>query len=70
MYLVKINLTHFSKICRTTGLFTFYIKDILNYLGITNEKSLSINSYWTYKDMIEVVKNKIEILKKYEASIL
>ncbi len=67
--LVKINLTHFSKICRTTGLFTFYIKDILNYLGITNEKTLSINSYWTYKDMIEVVKNKIEILKKYEASL-
>ena len=67
--LIKINLTHFSKICRTTGLFTFYIKDILNFLGITNEKTLSNNSYWTFKDIIELIKNKIEILKIYEERV-
>ena len=67
--LIQINLNNFSKIYRTTGLFTFYIKDILNFLGITNEKTLSNHSYWTFKDVIEFIKTKIEILKKYETRV-
>ena len=67
--LVKINLNNFSKNYRTTGLFTFYIKDVLNFLGITNEKTLSNHSYWTFKDIIELIQSKIDILKKYKANV-
>ncbi len=34
----KIAPAHFSKICATTGLFIFLIKDALEYAGVINDK--------------------------------
>ena len=61
----KITPAYFSKICSTTGLFAFFIKDIFDFLGISDDKKIKPNSYWTYKGIIEVINKKIEKMKMY-----
>ena len=61
----KITPAYFSKICGTTGLFVFFIKDILDFLGISNDKKLQSNSYWTYKGVINVIDKKIAKIKTF-----
>ena len=64
-HIQKITPAYFSKICGTTGLFVFFIKDILDFLGISNDKKLQSNSYWTYKGVINVIDKKIAKIKSF-----
>ena len=59
----KIIPSYFSKICGTTGLFVFFIKDVLDFLGITNDKNNSNNSFACYSVIIDYLNEKINILK-------
>jgi hypothetical protein len=40
----KINPNFYSKICGTTGLIVFFIKDMIDYMGFTFEKKTPINN--------------------------
>ena len=69
-YLVKGNLNkivpnYFSSICGTTGLFVFIIKDILEFLGISQKIKKKENAFWTYSDIIEAINERINHLKNY-----
>lgn len=64
-HIQKITPAYFSKICGTTGLFVFFIKDILDYFGISNDKKTKPKAYWTYKDLIELLDKRIEVIRKY-----
>ena len=59
----KILPNYFSSVCGTTGLFAFIIKDILEFLGLTFKIKKKGNAYWTYSDIIEAIKEKINYLK-------
>ena len=59
----KIHPKYFSNLCGTTGLITFFIKDILDFLGISNESNIQINAYWTYDNIIKNLDNKINELE-------
>ena len=59
----KIHPKYFSNLCGTTGLITFFIKDILDFLGISNEPNIQINAYWTYDNIIKNLDNKINELE-------
>ena len=59
----KIYPKYFSNFCGTTGLITFFIKDILDFVGISNDENIQINAYWTYNEIIEDLDNKINYLK-------
>ena len=60
----KIYPNYYSKICGTTGLFTFLIKDILDFVGISNDQKVQNKAYWSYVKIIESIDNKIHYLKK------
>ena len=55
----KILPNYFSNICGTTGLFTFFIKDILDFVGISNDEKIQSKVYWTYTKIIDSIENKI-----------
>ena len=59
----KIYPKYFSNFCGTTGLITFFIKDVLDFVGISNNENIQINAYWTYNDIIEDLNHKIDYLK-------
>lgn len=61
----KIIPSYFTKTCGTTGLVVFFIKDILDYTGISNDKKFWESAYVTYKGMLNVIEENIETLKKY-----
>ena len=63
--LQKITPTYFSKIDNTTSLFAFFIKDVLDFIGIAYNKTFPGKTYWIYKGIIEVINDKIEKMKKY-----
>ena len=58
--LKKIYPSYYSKSCGTTGLFTFFIKDILDFVGISNDKKIQSKAYWTYTKIINSIENKIK----------
>ena len=60
----KIKPTHFEKICATTELFSFFICDVLDFIGISNDLNYQVNGYFIYLSIINDVNNKINILKK------
>ena len=62
----KINPTYFSKICGTTGLFVFFIKDILDFLGFSEDIKIKKYSYWSYSEIINLLDSKINTLNKYQ----
>ena len=62
----KINPTYFSRICGTTGLFVFFIKDILDFLGFSEDSKIKKYSYWSYSEIINTLDSKINILNKYQ----
>ena len=62
----KINPAHFSKICTTTGLFVFFIKDILDFLGFSSDQKIQKNSYWSYSEIINLIDTKINALNKLQ----
>ncbi len=43
----KINPNFYSKICGTTGLIVFFIKDMIDYMGFTFEKKTPISNVLT-----------------------
>ena len=59
----KIIPNYFSSLCGTTGLFVFIIKDILEFLGISQKIKHKENAYWTYTEIIEALNQKINYLK-------
>ena len=59
----KIYPQYFSKLCGTTGLITFFIKDILDFVGISNDENIQIKAYWTYANIIDNLNNKINHLE-------
>lgn len=61
----KINPAYYSKICGTTGLFVFFIKDILDFIGFSNDKNIQKNAYWSYSEIINLLDSKINNLNKY-----
>ena len=61
----KILPNYYSNICGTTGLFVFIIKDILEFLGISQKTKKINNAYWTYSDIIETINERINYLKNY-----
>lgn len=55
--------SYFNKVCSTTALITFYLKDILIFLGISMEKEdIKQNGYWTYLNILNSIDKKINIL--------
>ena len=64
----KLNIvvpSYFSKICGTTGLFVFFIKDIIDFLGFFEDKKINEKSVFTFNGIIKDIENKINQLKKY-----
>ena len=59
----KVYPTYYSKICGTTGLFSFFIKDILDFVGISNDEKIYSKAYWTYTKIIGSLENKINHIK-------
>ena len=58
--------SYFTKKCGTTGIFVFVIKDILDFLGFSDnvdEKYIN-NAYLAYTQISENINNKINYLKK------
>ena len=62
----KIYPAYYSKICGTTGLFVFFIKDILDFLGFSNDKKLQKNAYWNYSEIINMLDSKINKLNTFQ----
>ena len=56
----KIDPKYFSTFCANTGLITFLIKEILDFVGISNDEKVKLNSYWTYNDIIDSLNKKID----------
>ena len=62
----KIKPTVFSKICATTGLIIFLIKDTLEYIGIIHNIKKNIpNLLLKYLEFIGEIQNKIDNYKNY-----
>lgn len=57
---------YYSKICGTTGIFVFFVKDILDFLGFSNDKNIKKNSYWSYSEIINSIDSKINMLNKFK----
>ena len=63
----KITPAYFSKICGTTGLIIFLIKDALEYAAILIDKKTSpARLYKNYLYCFEVLQSRIERLKKIQ----
>ena len=62
----KILPAYYSKICGTTGIFVFFVKDILDFLGFSNDKNIQKNSYWSYSEIINSIDSKINMLNKFK----
>ena len=60
---------YFSKLCGTTGLFIFYIKDILDFLGLSNVKNFQNNLYCSLNEIISYIDSKINILNSFSLKI-
>ena len=63
----KLNPNYFSKLCGTTGLFIFFIKDALEYSGIIVDKKTSINRLFkNYTYTNEMLQSKLDRLKNIQ----
>ena len=60
----KIAPQYYSKMCGTTGLFVFIIKDVLDFVGISNTVKTQDKGYWTYVSILESINNKINFIKE------
>ena len=64
----KLNIvvpSYFSKICGTTGLFVFFIKDIIDFIGFFEDKKINEKSVYTFNGIIKEIEKDIDQLKKY-----
>ena len=62
----KILPAYYSKICGTTGIFVFFVKDILDFLGFSNDKNIQKNSYWSYSEIINSIDSKLNMLNRFK----
>ena len=53
--IIKFCSGYFSKLCGTTGLFIFYIKDILDFLGFSNVINFQNNLYCSLNEIISYI---------------
>ena len=60
----KINPSYFSKICGTTGLFAFFVKDVMDFIGINDGKNKSQNAFIIYNIIVDFLNEKINKLKR------
>ena len=70
-YEEKLKPTNYEKICETTTLFTFIIKDALEYCGIiynkeTNNPGITISYLEFIREKLNDIKEYIDILKSYK----
>ncbi len=65
----KINPNFFSKFCGTTGLLVFFVKDVLDYLGLSFDKRSAARTLISVKSLLTVINSKLyrlkELLQKY-----
>ena len=66
----KFNSGYFSKLCGTTGLFIFYIRDILDFLGFSSEIKFQKNSYCSFFEIIKYIDYKINTLNTFSLKLL
>ena len=66
----KLCSAYYSKLCGTTSLFIFYIKDILDFLGFSNEIKYQKNAYYIYFEIIKYLDYKINILNSFSKKIV
>ena len=59
----KVNPRYFSKLCGTTGLIAFLIKDVLDCYGIIGDKDGMNKTRWINKKMIDIIERKIDKIK-------
>ena len=60
----KLAPQYFSKMCGTTGLFVFIIKDILDFVGISNTVKSQDKGYWTFVNILESINKKMNFIKE------
>ncbi len=61
----KITPNYFSKICGTTGLIVFFVKDFLDYIAIIGDKkSSSSKALRSYNGILQVVNSNLQRLKR------
>ena len=65
----KLSSAYFSKLCGTTSLFIFYIRDILDFLGFSNEIKYQKNSYYSFCEIIKYLDNNIKKLNSFCSKI-
>ena len=65
----KLSSAYFSKLCGTTSLFIFYIRDILDFLGFSNEIKYQKNSYYSFCENIKYLDNNIKKLNSFCSKI-
>ena len=56
---------YFSKLCGTTSIFIFYIKDILDFLGFSNDTKFQNNSYYCFSEILNYIDFKIKSLNDF-----
>lgn len=67
----KITPNYFSKLCGTTGLIVFFIKDVLDFIGITWDKKNFSSKPINYVNLIlEELNHKLEKLKFISNNLL
>jgi hypothetical protein len=65
----KMTPNYFSKMCGTTGLFIFLIKDALEYSGIlVDKKTPSARLFRNYMYNFEILQGRMERLKKIQST--
>lgn len=62
----KITPAYYSKICGNTGLFMFFIKDILDFVGFSSHKQNRKNIYWTFSYIIDSLNKNIEKIESFK----
>src|SRR5690606_26321116 len=58
----KLNPSYFSKICGTTGLVVFFIKDLLDFYGLSGDKKTQHKTFNSYQSIVSLLNKKIEKL--------
>lgn len=61
-----MNPNYYSKVCPTTGLVVFFVKEFIEYLGIVIEKKTNykraILTFTSCLELIDYVQNQIKII--------
>ena len=55
---------YLQNICNTTSIFVFCVKDILDFYGLSKNKTGLKKEYWTYVKIIRIIDKNLEHFKK------